>query len=644
MKLSTGKKTVIGLSAMILFFLLGVFIVHIHLNKIRTMNEYNNKVNIAAQNLLLKFDNQVTQSEKLLSRLIFLENEGNISDYNRLQDILNEEYNTLKVQLEYYSEYLDTRQSDDLFDILRLTDQLFLSHKLIISELNNPLNFKLEGFSDEMEAMIKPSGNIIRSSREITRRLQILISDLDAEINRNFAQMQSVLQRFNRINILMGVILLITGSFIAYLFTLLITRPIVSIKDGLSMLVAGKLPVIKSMNRNDEIGEMSNALMKLTDNLKAKIEFTTETGKGNFEYSYLPASEEDTLGLALLEMRKKLIKSRQEEENRKIEDKKRTWSSQGVAYFGELLRQSNSDLKELSFQIIKNLIEYLKANQGGIFLVNDEAGESCVDLIASYAYDRRKFLEKRIYQGEGMVGACLLERETIFLTDVPEDYISITSGLGDANPGCVLIVPLKRNDEIYGVIEFAAFRVFEQYEIELVERIAESIASTIATVKMNIRTNELLQQSQEQSEELRTQEEEMRQNMEEMHATQEELERKELENQGFYDAMNTTIPFAEFSPEGKVININPVFINMLQYSEQQILSLPFLNLFDKTNLQNQGMKDILDSLKKGISLNGEFSIIKANGSLLKVNGDFKPVLSKSGSILKILFIIRKEVL
>ena len=642
MKLSTGKKTGIGFIILILFFLLGVFIVHIHLNKVRTMNEYNNQVNIAVQNLLLKFSNQLTLSEKLVSRLIFLENEGNISDYNRLQDILNEEYYLLKDQLEYFSEYLDTKKSDDLTEILRLTDQLHISYKLIISEINNPLNYRKEGFSYEMKAMIKPSGSITRSSREITGRLHALIYDVEAESGRNFVQMQSVLQRFSRINILMGILLLITGSVIAYLFNHWITRPIFSIKEALNLMVTGKLPLLKSTNRKDEIGEMNNALMKLTDSLKSKIEFTAETGKGNFDYNFLPASEEDTLGLALLEMRNKLIESRQEEDNRRVEDKKRTWTNQGVAYFGELLRQNNSDLKELSFQIIKNLIDYLKANQGGIFLVNDEASESCVDLIACYAYDRRKFLEKRIFQGEGMVGACLLERETIFLTEVPEDYISITSGLGDANPRCVLIVPLKRNYEIYGVMEIAAFRVFEPYEIEFVERVAESIASTISSVKMNIRTQELLQQSQEQSEELRTQEEEMRQNMEEMHATQEELERKELESQGFYDAMNSIIPFAEFSPEGKVININPVILNMLQYSEQQVLSLPFFNLFDKTNLHNQGMKDILDSLKKGISLNGEFSIIKANGSLLKVNGGFKPVLSKTGSILKILFIIRKE--
>lgn len=116
--------------------------------------------------------------------------------------------------------------------------------------------------------------------------------------------------------------------------------------------------------------------------------------------------------------------------------------------------------------------------------------------------------------------------DIVFLTQVPTDYVTITSGLGQVTPDCLLIIPLINNDLVEGVIELASFGVFQTFEIAFIRKVAESIASTIATSRINERTKHLLQQSQQHSEELRAQEEEMRQNMEEPSATQEEMHRK----------------------------------------------------------------------------------------------------------------------
>jgi PAS domain-containing protein len=230
-----------------------------------------------------------------------------------------------------------------------------------------------------------------------------------------------------------------------------------------------------------------------------------------------------------------------------------------------------------------------------------------------------------------------------FLTDIPNSYINITSGLGESNPRCILIVPLKLNDEIFGVIEIASFKVFEPYQIEFVEKVAESIASTISTVKINIRTTELLHQSQEQSEEMRAQEEEMRQNMEEMHATQEEMERKETESVGFFEAINSTVPFLELTVDGTIKRANHVFADMIGYTEHEINSIDFYKVFDKTFLESQGMVNAVEALSNGDSLAGDFRLLKRNGATINTKGVFKHIMNKYGAPIKILFIIQKVI-
>ncbi|MFW6224568.1 MAG: GAF domain-containing protein, partial [Bacteroidota bacterium] len=409
----------------------------------------------------------------------------------------------------------------------------------------------------------------------------------------------------------------------------------------LSEMGEGKLPEHTLKAREDEIGDMSKALNFLIDGLKEKVTFASEIGAGNFEHDFKPLSEEDTLGISLVEMRGSLRQAKTEEEKRKIEDTKRNWATQGVAKFAELLRQNNDNLQELSFNIIRNLVGYLEANQGGVFILREDTEVPAVELSACYAYERRKFLKKTIAKGEGLVGTCLQEGETIFLTDIPDSYINITSGLGDSNPRCILIVPLKLNDEIFGVIEIASFKVLESYHIEFVEKVAESIASTISSVKINIRTTELLHQSQEQSEEMRAQEEEMRQNMEEMHATQEEMERKETESEGFFQAINSSIPVMELSVDCKIKKINANLASLVNYSEHEVDSFSFFNLFDKTHMESQGMLNVIDTLSKGTSIEGDFLLLRRDGSTVPVKGAFKHILNKYGAPIKIVFIVQK---
>jgi hypothetical protein len=209
-------------------------------------------------------------------------------------------------------------------------------------------------------------------------------------------------------------------------------------------------------------------------------------------------------------------------------EERQIWVSRGLAEISDILRRDNHE--DIHETLISSVVKYINANQGCIFMVNDDDKDHIfLEMVACYAYERKKHFSKTIEVGQGLIGQCYLEKESIKLKEVPEDFVTITSGLGEAVPTFVAIVPIKHDTKVAGVMEFALFHELEDYQIEFLEKLGQNIASFFISNSMNIKTRELLEQSQIQMEQLRAQEEEMRQNMEELQATQEEMERKEYE-------------------------------------------------------------------------------------------------------------------
>ncbi|MEJ7646609.1 MAG: GAF domain-containing protein [Chryseolinea sp.] len=263
--------------------------------------------------------------------------------------------------------------------------------------------------------------------------------------------------------------------------------------------------------------------------VKSLSSFIEAISAGNYAADLELQDDGNNLGTTLLSMRDKL----------KIDaddDRKRNWSTSGLAQIGEILRVNSTSTTELYDNIIKFVVKYTRSNQGGLFILSEEnEGDKFLELTACYAFERKKYLTRKIVPGEGLVGQCFLEGEKIYLLEVPEEYVTITSGLGGSPPNALLLVPLKVNDRIFGVLELATFEKYAPHEVELVEKLTESIASTISAVRISESTRILLEKTQQQAEEMRAQEEEMRQNMEELEATQEEMRRKEKHIQNMLD-------------------------------------------------------------------------------------------------------------
>lgn len=364
------------------------------------------------------------------------------------------------------------------------------------------------------------------------------------------------------------------------------------------------------------------------------IDFAKEITNGNYDLD-IAIRKDDSLGQALLDMRNSLKESAAREKQDRFMNK-------GLAELSNIIRDNSNDINQLTYDIIEYIIKYMGLNQGGFFLVNDDKDQVVLELRGSYAYGRRKALKKSLMPGEGLVGQAYLEKDIIFLTEVPEDFIKIKSGLGDANPRAVIIIPVKREEQIEGIIELASFKVLEQYEIDFLKKAAESIAVALNSAKTNQRTTLLYEQSQQQTEEMRAQEEEMRQNMEELQATQEEMSRKEAdiiknmaEMKSIINGIDATMAVIEFEPDGTIVTANSNFLSAVKYSLNQIAGKHHRMFVPEAIQGSEEYSVFWTNLSQGISKRDVFERKTAKGETIWLDAIYTPIPDGNGHIIKV---------
>lgn len=409
-----------------------------------------------------------------------------------------------------------------------------------------------------------------------------------------------------------------------------IGHPIKKIEEVSRQASTGDLSTKASYKSNDELGSIAGSIDKIIQNQSDLAGFVEKIGDGNYNIEYTVLGEKDKLGYSINNMRDKLLRLASE-------DARRKWSTEGIAKFGAILREDSDDLKIVCDKLLSNLVAYLEANQGTIFLLNNEKKDDIfLEMVSAYAWDRKKYITKTVSLGEGLVGQAAIEKGTIYLTDVPDNYITITSGLGDANPRCILIVPLLFDDELFGVMEFASFRVYQDFEVGFVEKVGEILATTISRANINKQTQKLLRDSQKLTEELRTQEEEMRQNLEEMNATQEELQQREVERIGIFTAINNTLGTVEFNMEGRITDANEKFLSLMNYSVEEIENKTDRIFADKANEPIELFNKFWQDLVKGIPQRGDFKRLTKDGREIWLSASYTPALDKHGKPYKVI--------
>ncbi|MBF0178921.1 MAG: response regulator, partial [Magnetococcales bacterium] len=198
------------------------------------------------------------------------------------------------------------------------------------------------------------------------------------------------------------------------------------------------------------------------------------------------------------------------------------WLQTHLAKVTALIQESGLE-SDLAQSLIRYLAPLLEAGHGACYILDPVTGR--YDLRGSYGFQTRKEINASFAAGEGLVGQCVVERHAIVLTHAPADYVKIGSGLGEATPMQLLLAPMLFQESVLAVVEMATFQEFTAMHRTLMEALRGPVGMGISNLQKSIRTQELLEETRAQSEELATQQEELRQNNEELQEQQRELER-----------------------------------------------------------------------------------------------------------------------
>ena len=198
------------------------------------------------------------------------------------------------------------------------------------------------------------------------------------------------------------------------------------------------------------------------------------------------------------------------------------WLKTNLARFTRML-QGQRDLSTVAQMVLSDLAPLVEAQQGVFYVNASSNGQPLMKLLSGYAYNERKNLANEFKPGQGIVGQSVMEKQRILLTNVPSDYIRITSGLGEATPLNIVVLPVLFEGEVKAVIELASFNHFSETHITFLDQLTESIGIVLNTIQANSRTEDLLQQSQSLATELQSQQDELKKTNERLEQQAESL-------------------------------------------------------------------------------------------------------------------------
>ncbi|MCS7004192.1 MAG: GAF domain-containing protein [Cytophagales bacterium] len=322
----------------------------------------------------------------------------------------------------------------------------------------------------------------------------------------------------------------------------------------------------ENINLNIDGSVWNSPIMDKTSTFTAILTFCTLAYLlQKINWKYMDKNEEyikivNEQNASLLENQSKLNQVIAELEKEKEKEKQKQWAANALSEFNVLLQKTDLTDKENFNAILSFLVKRVGASVGALYLKADENQTEFLEMVACYAYNRRKYLHRKFDIGEGLVGQVFLEKELTILYKVPNDYMKIRSGLGDTPPSFLLLNPVEYNQECQGILEIAHLEKLDDIKIKFLQEACDSLAVAIINANRMKEIERLLMISQEQTQMLQQRDEELRQNMEELTATQDSVQHKNKQLESYYNTVNSILPAVigryVYDEEGSILSIN----------------------------------------------------------------------------------------
>ncbi|MGJ9459679.1 response regulator [Oceanobacillus sp. CF4.6] len=472
MKIRT--KLLLGLSTLpiILIILIGSGIVQIaNFNKTNAITQENYDFSILAASIQRDIKDEAISIRNLL---IYDSEERIQSERNNIQSIQGRISDNIAI----LEEAAVIEEDKNMMNELKTSNQEFNQYA------DQVIGFITDGNTEDALALM--NGN----SRSIQENIFNVISEITTAFETGMhASIESTSQSFKKDIILESIIIIVAIIFIF----LLLFRNIRTLTSRLT--------------------HVSNAMNRIAMG-QTNLDTEVEEDASNDEITDVVKSF-NQMAVSLEEQRNK---------NQEL-----IWKKTNIADITTSLSGAQT-IESLSEIFLSKIVPLVEGSHAVFYIQEDhqEDKEKGFKLCASYAFKERKHITNEIQAGEGLIGQAILEKSPIILSNVPSDYITIQSGLGEAAPLNLYVLPILYEKEVIGVVEIASFHAFNESQQSFLEEIISDLGIILDNVMGRIRLAKLLEETQVLMEEIQAQSEELQTQQDELKATNEELEQQTI--------------------------------------------------------------------------------------------------------------------
>ena len=299
-------------------------------------------------------------------------------------------------------------------------------------------------------------------------------------------------ERKDKKNTLIFIVVSLATVVVVVAFTIgVINKTLTELNEAAQKISEGATGIELSVKSHDVIGSLAKSILKIDENNKVLSDAADAIGQGNFNVVVTPRSDKDILSNSIKRMKKALRQF-----NKENQDK--IWIHTGIEAVNDSIA-GEKDVRLLSYDALNALVSYLGCNIGLFYSLQN----GVLEYAAGYAVPDTDSFAKKIKLGETLAGQAALKKQTMHLQNLPDDYMAIKSAAGSTKPREVLIIPLVHKKVLEGVIEIGSLSDFSEIALDLVEQVRSNIAVALETAKNRTRLQELLEQTQTQTEELK---------------------------------------------------------------------------------------------------------------------------------------------